>query len=113
LKHVKANPHATTTAATVAEAIDLGIELAPEDPVAALDFAKMAIIEGRVRTYTEREPGTPGAWRIDDDAAIAAIKRRQAEHPDWPLSRVMLTEFPGAPERDRKRWRERLKESFR
>jgi hypothetical protein len=108
LKHLKVNIYGTTTAATIAEAVDLGIELAPDDPVAALGFAQMAIIEGKVRTYNEREPGTPGAWRIDDDAAIKAIQRKQVENPDWPLSRVMIVEFPRSSEIDRKRWRKKV-----
>jgi hypothetical protein len=104
----------TATNATLDKALDLGKRLAPEgDMIAALDVARMALIEGRVRQYVEREPGAPGAWKIDDDAALKAIRAKWAEHPGWQLSQVMRVVFPNAPASDFKRWRERIKESFR
>jgi hypothetical protein len=100
---------ATATTKALHQVVDLGMHLAPEgDMLGALDVARLHIEQGKAPKYVEREPGSFGAWRIDDSEAIAEILAMTS--PACPRSKATATvaRRRGANTSTVRRWRKRL-----
>ena len=110
---MKISHRSTSSLYPYMEVCRLGMDLAPEgDMLAANDITRMLIVDGKAPRYVEREPGTPGPWKIDDSEALAVIRAKRRDHPDWPMSRVIFTankNLNGTPA-DLKRWRRKADE---